>query len=222
LTNGFPPWAGAYLRLITKAGGRDTLYLEVLRQREFGDTGTYFSAADSHTLNDDWYWFAAVAGSSGGFFFPALRVDAQLNKKWLARRQLVTSFGGGYFKAKDAHRDSSVSIGGIYYFQSPWVVQGGVRWNRSMPGEVISRSQFVAVSRGRQGQRYLVFRAGTGREAYQALAPGEVLVDFPSRDVSATWKQWLGEDWGFNSSAEYYRSRVYQRVGASFGIFKSF
>jgi YaiO family outer membrane protein len=52
LTNGFPPWAGAYLRLITKAGGRDTLYFEVLRQREFGGTGTYFSAADSHTFND--------------------------------------------------------------------------------------------------------------------------------------------------------------------------
>jgi hypothetical protein len=82
------------------------------------------------------------------------------------------------------------------------MVQGAVRWNRSMPGEVISQSQFVAVSRGRQGQRYLVFRAGTGREAYQALAPGEVLVDFPSRDVSATWKQWLGEDWGFNTSGD--------------------
>jgi hypothetical protein len=47
--------------------------------------------------------FAAAAGSSGGFFFPALRVDAQLNKKWLARRQLITSVGGGYFKAKDVH-----------------------------------------------------------------------------------------------------------------------
>ena len=45
-----------------KPGDRDTLYFEGLRQREFNDTGTYLSAADSHTINDDWYWFIAAGG----------------------------------------------------------------------------------------------------------------------------------------------------------------
>ena len=222
LTNSFPAWTGAYLRLITKAGDRDTWYFEGLRQREFNDTGTYFSAADSHTINDQWYWFTAVGGSSGGFYFPAVRVDSQLNKKWLAKRNIVTSVGAGYFKAKDAHRDSSMSLGAIYYFEAPWIVQGGVRWNRSMPGAVVSRSQFIALSYGREAQRLIAIRGETGREAYQALAPGAVLVDFPSHAVSLSLKQWIGEAWGFNTGVEYYTSHVYQRTGASFGIFKSF
>jgi YaiO family outer membrane protein len=222
LTAGYPNWAGAYLRAIAKAGSRDTAYFEVLRQREFGDTGTYFSVADSHTINDDWYMFAGVAGSDGGFFFPRIRVDAQLNKKWLAGRRLVTGIGGGYYKAKDAHHDSNLSVGGIYYFEGPWVIQGGMRWNRSMPGAVISRSQYVAVSQGRQGKHFIVLRGEAGREAYQALAPGASLVDFPSHGLTTTWKQWLGESWGFNVAGEYYKSDVYQRTGASLGIFKSF
>jgi len=221
LTNSLPPWTGSYLRMILKTGDRDTWYFEGLRQREFNDTGTYFSAADSHVINNDWYWFTAVGSSSGGFYFPAVRVDSQLNRKWLAKRNFVTSIGGGYFKAKDAHRDSSVSLGGIYYFEAPWIVQGGVRWNRSMPGEVFSRSQFIALSQGRETQHFIVIRAETGREAYQALAPGKVLVDFPSHNVSLSLKQWVGKDWGFNIGVEYYKSHVYQRTGASFGIFKS-
>jgi YaiO family outer membrane protein len=222
LTNGFPPWAGAYVRVIAKAGSRDTAYFEVLRQREFGDKGTYFSVADNHTINEDWYMFAGVASSHGGFFFPELRVDAQLHRKWLAKRKLVTSFGGGYYRAKDAHRDSNVSVGGIYYFEGPWLIQGGVRWNRSMPGTVISRSQYVAISQGRQGKHFIVLRADSGREAYQALAPGASLVNFPSHGITTTWKQWLGPTWGFNAIGEYYKSDVYERTGASLGIFKSF
>jgi YaiO family outer membrane protein len=222
LTDGYSPWLGAYLRVLAKPGNRNNLYFEVLRQREFDDTGTYFSFAGDHTINQDWYVFGAVGGSSGGFFFPSLRADAQVNKKWLSKRQLVTTIGAGYFDAKDEHRDSSLFLGGIYYFETPWVLQGGVRWNRSMPGAVISQSQFVALTQGQEGIRYIAIRVDAGREAYQAIGPGEVLVDFPSGAVTLAWKQWLGPDWGFNAVTEYYLSRVYQRTGISFGIFKSF
>ncbi len=222
LTSGYPPWAGAYFRFLMKPGSQDTLYFEVVRQREFDDTGTFFSFADSHTINDDWYWFVAAGTSSGGFFFPTFRVDGQLNKKWLPKRKLVTSFGAGYFDSKDTHRDSSFSLAGVYYFDLPVVLQGGVRWNRSTPGSVISRSQFVAVTQGKEGKHFLAVRGDLGREAYQAIGPGSILVDFPSQVVSATWKQWLGDDWGFNSVAEYYHSSVYQRTGVSIGFFKSF
>jgi len=222
LTNGYPPWVGGYLRLIAKAGGRDTLYFEVLRQREFDDTGTYFSVADSHTINDDWYVFGAIGSSVGGFFFPSVRADAQLNKKWLAKRQLVTTVGAGYFDSKDEHRDASLFLGGIYYFDAPWIVQGGVRWNWSRPGAVVSQSQFLALTHGREGTHFIVFRGAVGREAWQALGPEVSLVNFPSYVLSVNWKQWLSDDWGFNGMTEYYKSSVYQRTGFSFGIFKSF
>lgn len=222
LTNNYPPWRGLYLRSILQPESRDTVYLEALRQSEFGDTGTYMSAGDTHVFNQEWYVFLAAAGSSGGFFFPRVRVDGQLNKKWLARRQLVTSVGGGYFMAKDPHRDANINLGAIYYFRSPWIVQGGIRWNRSAPGAIVSQSQFLALTQGQDGRHYLVFRGETGRQAYQAIGPAAVLVDFPVQVFSAGWKEWLGEDWGFNAVTEYYTSQVYRRTGVSVGIFKSF
>jgi YaiO family outer membrane protein len=151
-----------------------------------------------------------------------VRVDGQISKKWLNKRKLVTSLGGGYFDSKDIHHDSSVAVGGIYYFDKPWTIQGAVRWNVSSPGNVVSRSQFIAVTEGREGEHYFVVRGQTGREAYQAITENIFLVDFPSHDVSVLWKQWLGNDWGFIALGEYYKSDFYQRTGGSIGIFKSF
>ena len=108
-----------------------------------------------------------------------MRVDGQLNKKWLSKRNLVTTLGAGYFDAKDAHRDSSLFLGGSYYFDAPLIVQGGVRWNRSTPGAVISRSQYLAVTQGKDRQYFVVLRGEVGRQAYQALGAGAILVDFP-------------------------------------------
>jgi YaiO family outer membrane protein len=149
-------------------------------------------------------------------------LDGQVSKKWFAKGQLVTSVGGGYFDSKDTHRDSSVAVGAVYYFNAPWIVQSAVRWNRSTPGSVVSRSQFLALTQGREGKHFIVLRGAFGREAYQAIGPETVLVDFSSYEVSTTWKQWLGDDWGLNTVAEYYKSHVYQRTGVSIGFFKSF
>ncbi len=222
LTDPEKDWWGAYLRGAVETDRANTWLGEVVYAERFGDTGTFFSVGNTHIFTEDWYSAVAVGGSSGGFFWPRFRIDAFFNRKWLEQRNLVTSLGVGYYDAKDVHHDYSLSLGATYYFEAPWIVEGGIRFNLSEPGSVKSTSQFIAVTYGRNKQHYVVGRYGFGREAYQVVGPSEVITDFYSRVVSLTWRQWIGRDWGLNAMAEHYRNPFYERNGVEVGIFVDF
>jgi YaiO family outer membrane protein len=221
LTNGFGDWSGGYARGVL-AEGKNIWAAEVNGQYEFGDAGVYLAAGDTYNFNSDWYGALTLGSSVGGFFWPRFRADAFLNRKWLARKQLITTLGYGYYASKDVHRDQSVFIGTIYYFQGPWILEDGVRFNVSNPGVVFSPAGFVAVTEGRNKQHYVTANVGFGQEAYQLVGPNTVLTRFPSQNVTITWRQWTGKNWGFNLVVDYYHSPFYQRGGGSFGFFKEF
>ena len=221
LTNGFGTWAGGYIRGVLSAG-RNILNGEVNGQREFGDSGTYFAAGDTHTFNANTYASMTLGSSAGGFFFPRFRADAFLNQKWLGRKQLIMSLGLGYYAAKDPHRDHSVSIGTTYYFDKPWILEDEVRLNLSNPGGVISPSGFVALTQGKNKHRYVTARVGYGLEAYQLIGPTVVLTSFRSRTATITLRQWIGTNWGANAVADYYGNPFYTRAGVSLGLFRDF
>ena len=44
----------------------------------------------------------------------------------------------------------------------------------------------------------------------------------PTQEVSLTWRQWLGDDWGFNIRGEGLHNKIYDRVGVTTGVFKEF
>ncbi len=221
LTNGFGTWAGGYVRSVLSAG-RDILNGEVNGQREFGDSGTYFAAGDTHNFTANTYASLTLGSSAGGFFLPRFRADAFVNHKWLRRRQLITTLGLGYYSSKDPHRDHSVSIGTTYYFDKPWILEDGLRFNLSNPGGVFSPSGFLALTQGRNKQHYLTVRVGYGQEAYQLIGPADVLASFRSRTATLTWRQWIGSNWGANAVVDYYGSPYYTRAGGSLGLFREF
>jgi YaiO family outer membrane protein len=221
LTNGFGYWAGGYARGVVTQG-RNIWNGEVNGQHEFGDAGVYFAAGDTYTINPDWYGSLTIGSSVGGFFWPRFRGDGFINKKWLAHKQLITTFGFSYYAAKDVHRDHSFFVGSTYYFTTPWILEEGIRFNVSNPGAVFSPAAFVAVTHGRNQQQYVTVRAGFGKEAYQLVGPTVILNDFPSQTFTATWRRWVGESWGVNLVGDYYHSPYYERGGASFGFFRDF
>jgi YaiO family outer membrane protein len=221
LTNGFGYWAGGYSRaVITK--GKNIWNAEINGQHEFGDEGVYLAAGDTYNFNSDWYGSLTAGSSVGGFFWPRFRADGFINKKWMARKQLITTFGFGYYAAKDPHRDHSFFVGSTYYFEKPWIVEEGIRFNISNPGSVFSPAGFVAITQGRNRQHYVTVRAGFGKEAYQLIGPTVELTDFASQTLTVTWRQWVGTNWGVNLVGDYYHSPFYQRGGTSFGFFKEF
>ncbi len=221
LTDGFGNWTGGYARgVITQKN--NTWNAEINGQHEFGDAGVYFGAGDTYNFNPDWYGSLTLGSSAGRFIWPRFRADGFINKKWMARRQLITTFGFGYYAAKDVHRDHSFFIGSTYYFGKPWILEEGIRFNVSNPGSVFSPAGFVAVTQGRNLQHYITVRAGLGKEAYQLIGPTSTITDFHSQTLTITWRQWVGPHWGFNAVADYYHNPTYLRGGMSFGFFKEF
>jgi YaiO family outer membrane protein len=221
LTNGFGRWDGGYIRGVYKEG-KNVFNGEVNGQQEFGDSGTYFAVGDTYTFNPDWYGALTVGSSAEGFFWPRIRVDGFLNKKWLGRKQWVTTAGYGYFEAKDVHRNHYLYLGSTYYFTKPWIVEEGMYFNISNPGTVFAPAGFVAVTQGHNRRQYITVRAGLGEEGYQLVGPTVTLTQFESQTFSVTWRRWLGPSWGLNLVADYYHNPFYMRGGSTFGFFKEF
>jgi YaiO family outer membrane protein len=221
LSDGFGHWSGGYARTsITQ--GKNVWFAEINGQHEFSDAGVYYAVADTYTISPDWYGSLTVGSSAGGFFWPRFRADGFINKKWLRRKQFITTLGVAYYESKDVHRDHTFYAGSTYYFTKPWIVEEGVHFNLSNPGTVYSPSAFVAVTEGHDKHYYITARVGLGEEAYQLVGPTATLNDFKSQTVTVTWRKWVHKSWGINLVGDFYHSPFYSRGGSIFGVFKDF
>lgn len=221
LTAGYPSWRDTTLRGIYEVDAH-VLQAELSAKREFDESGVFFGLSDTYTINADWYASLAVGAGDGAFYLPQIRADAFVYRKWLAKKNLVSSVGFGYYDAPDGHRDRSLTLAAIYYFDAPWVVEAGVRLNRSDPGSVDTHRQFIAATYGRHRQSLISVRYGWGGEGYQAIGENTSLVDFQSNELSVMWRRWVTPRAGFLVNLERYRNSFYTRSGVSVGIFKQF
>jgi YaiO family outer membrane protein len=227
VTNNQGNWAGQHIRGEFQTDQANRWNALLLHQRKFKENGNYVAVGNVHEINQD-YSTDVTIGAGEGIFMPRLRADAFLNRKWLERRNLVTTFGLGTNKSRNGYSDFSGFLGASYYFDSPWIIQGGARFNNSSPGDVFSASYFLAVTQGRHNDYYLTLRYGFGKEAYQVIGTGNTLVDFRSQIVSLNWRQWVEKStetekgWGFDATGEYYHNPNYNRTGITLGVFKEF
>ncbi|MFO1436427.1 MAG: YaiO family outer membrane beta-barrel protein [Gammaproteobacteria bacterium] len=223
LDKGFDDTYGTYARFNhTPADGKNTWFGEVVYLNRFGDDGTFFSVGNTHLLNELYYSTVSFGTSAGGFFWPSFRADASLSRRWLPKRNFVSTLGIGYVDAKDDHRDLSLLLEGAYYFNLPWIAQAGVRVNESDPGSVVTPSGYVALTYGHDFDRFVTLRYGVGRQGYQALASPSFVVDFPFQELTLTWREWITQDFGFNLVGYGFGSDVYDQTGLEFGLFKEF
>lgn len=221
LSGGFGNWRDVTLRG-TYGLPSHVLQGELSQNHRFGVDGTFVGLSDTYTFNEDWFGSVAVGAGDGAFYLPKFRVDATLYRKFLPGRNLVGSVGVGYYDAPTGYTDRSVSLGAAYYFEAPWIVEGGVRMNTSNPGSVKSQQQFVALTYGRPKQNLVTGRYGWGTEGYLAVAAGAQLVNFDSREASLTWRHWLNPSTGVLVGVNRYTNPSYRRSGATVGIFHDF
>ncbi|MDB5966490.1 MAG: putative lipoprotein [Polaromonas sp.] len=221
LSAGYGGWRDLTLRGSYGLPGQ-LLQGEVSTLRRFNQNGSYIGVGDTVTFNQDWYGSVAAGAGDGAFYLPRYRIDATLYRKWLADRNLVTSVGGGYYSAPDGHTDRSLSLGLVYYFKAPWIVEGGVRFNSSNPGSVRTHQQFAAVTWGRDKQDLVTGRYGWGGEGYLATGPSTQLVNFQSDEASLAWRHWVTPQTGVLMSVNRYKNPLYIRSGLSVGIFHDF
>src|SRR5690606_30468576 len=81
LSDGQGTWFGQNIRGEVQTDVQNRWKAEYLHQREFGDSGNYFSVGNVHSFNPDWYSDVSVGTSTNGFFLPSYRIDAFLSKK---------------------------------------------------------------------------------------------------------------------------------------------
>ena len=217
LTAGYPRWREAGL-LLTVPAGSHVWRAEVAATDRFGERGTWLSVMDTFTIDPDWYASIAAALGDGAFYLPRTRIDAFIHRKLLADRSLVAFAGVSGARAPDGHSDRAIEAGAILYFAAPWVLQAALRFNESDPGGVRTRQQYVALSR-MGGADQWTLRYGWGREGYLAIAPGNALVDFASREASLRWRHALDRDSGVTLALEHYRNPTYRRNGIALGYF---
>jgi YaiO family outer membrane protein len=221
LDSGFDDWKGAFVRGSWQQNEKNIWDAEILHQQRYGEWGTYYVAGVTHIFNDDWYGSLHI-GTSSAFFFSKLRVDAFINRKVLPERNLVLTAGIGYDKAQQVNTDRSLYLGASYYFETPYILEGGVRFNRSSPGPENSTRYRVALTYGRAFERYIIGEIDWGTEAYQYIAEDVSILDFDSQVYALTWREWVKRDWGFALRGEIYQSDNYDRLGIEASVFKHF
>ena len=219
LSAGLPDGNAATLRGVWSMKSGDTLIGDVLEERKFGQRGGVAALAWVHVLSPEWYAIATGAAGHGGPNWARWRVDAQLSRKWLAARQLVTSAALYHASFDNDRSDQGLRLSATWYTALPAVLELGTAINLSQPGRVRSQMPYASATFGREGAWYLSARVSSGREAYQAIGAGQQLVDFHSDSLSLGWRQWLGRTWGLTAQAEHYRNPTYRRSTAGLGVF---
>lgn len=218
LSAGEPPWREAALHA-SHAFDRHFVQAELSATKRWGESGAYAAVVDTYKIDPDWYMSAGVGAGDGAFYLPRVRADALLYRKLGAERQLVLFTGPGYVRAPDGHTDRAWSVGALYYFESPWALQGTVRFNESDPGSVRTRQYALAATHGAGTADEVVMRAAWGREGYQAIAAQTTIVDFPSREASVLWRHRVDARNGIALSLDHYRNPYYERTGGAIGWF---
>ena len=220
VSGGFGDWRSALVRLVAPSSTSRTVWqVEGVWRRAFGDEGQFVSAGFQHAFSPDWLASMSAGAGSGDFIFPDARLDVALSRKWLSRRQLVTTIGGTMVDAKRGYHDQGTFVSAALYALPAMVVEGGARWNRSTPGDVTSTRAFGAVTLGTERRRWIVARGSTGNEGYQLVGPVATLERFNSHEASVSWREWLGRNWGVLLQGEHYTNPHYERTGVTGGFF---
>jgi YaiO family outer membrane protein len=221
-------WQDAYFNGLVSSGG-NSFAGQFSRQDHYGDTGWYYSLGWTRVWSADWYSELDFGTSTvSGFFLPKARVDALINRKLLARKQLVLQLGAGYDLSKRVFPslvhdfDYRGQIGAVYYFERPWIVQSGFTMTLANPGNIMAPSGFLAVTQGRVKEHYLTLKASLGREGYELFGTGQSIFDFAFQDYSVNWRQWMGPNWGFDLAVEHEVKPIYHRNGGTVGLFLDF
>jgi YaiO family outer membrane protein len=229
LSGTYSNWNDFYLRGVL-SGGPNTVHLELTHEDRFSDSGWFGTLGLTHTFSPNWYGQFSGGASVGGFFLNRYSFTGVMNRKLLSRKQLVINGGIGFDRSKTVNYDERFQGGAAYYFsQVPVVMQGGLMWTHTTPGNVFARTQYLAVNEGYEKEHYFTLRYEWGREGYEVIAPlsaslptSNVLFDFPERTVNGTWRQWIGPNWGFNFNIEQHQETSYHRWGGTAGVFLDF
>ncbi len=221
LTGPYSSWRHQTVHGVLEQGDH-VLQGELSNKNEYDTGGTFLGLTDTVTLDDNKFASLSVGVGDGAFYLPRYRLDGFLYNKWLPKQNFVSSLGVGYYDAPDGHVDLSISLGGAWYFEQPIVLEGGVRFNRSNPGGVMTHQQFIAASYNPDSRNAWSARVAWGSEGYLPVALNTNLVNFNSQEASLAWHRRINQNWGASISINHYRNPTFERSGVDIGLSRHF
>lgn len=224
LTAGLSRWRDGFVRgNLVLPSQQGVVGWEVLQQNHFDESGRGLSLSLTRDLSERWYGMVGAGVGTSAMFLPSQRVDVALYRKWLVQRQLVTGLQFTRVLSGDRlYTDRTWQLSASYYFDMPLVAELGSKTNTSNPGQVATRRYYAAFSQGRDKQHYFSVRYDAGREGYASMGPNGALVDFKSTVWTATWRQWVSRQSGFELGVERYNNPSYRRNSATVSVFHDF
>lgn len=220
-SNNVGDWFGQFVKGEYQTDPWNRWNATIQHQEAFHDQGMYFGVGNTHTFNEDWYSDVGVGFGTDAVFLNRLRLDALLNRRWLPKRNLITTIGYSHYRSESPYRGNGLLASVSYYFDAPWIVQAGIRGDIGDPGSLFGYSAYAALTHGYYKRYFITGRVGWGREAYQIVG-NSVDTEFNSQTLGLNWRQWLGDDWGYNLAGEYYHQPAYHRTGGVVSVFKEF
>ena len=219
VTNDFGDWKGVGIQAHVPTGTTNVWFGDLIAQEAFKDRGVYLSGANRHQFGSDWFTFVGVGGGTGDYYFPDLRVDAQVGRAWLGRKNLVTTVGAMYANSKSVYQDVALT-GSLAVYLPGVTIEGGGRVNWSSPGQVTTGRGYGAVTAGRERKRFVTLRVAGGYEGYQLTGAVETEQKFQSYEASLSWREWLGGHVGTFVQLVWYHNPFYTRNGITAGVFR--
>ncbi|RQO78194.1 hypothetical protein DBR44_00105 [Aquitalea sp. FJL05] len=219
LSAGNPSWSGVYVAGVWQSNAGNVFDWIAEQDSRFGEHGVALNGGWNHDFNPDWFGRLELGRSSSGTFWPGTHYGAALNRKWLAERNLVTTFGLAYNDNRQGYSDRILTLGLVYYFAAPWVIEGGVHRTISNPGGVASMQGYGAVTYGRNAWRLVTLAINAGGEGYMPIGNNQPRQLFDSQLYQLSWREWVGKHWGLHAGVELYHSPYYQRSGLTTAVF---
>jgi YaiO family outer membrane protein len=160
--------------------------------------GTQQAYGGGAYINFSKYAYAIVgtgfAPNRGAILYPSFRYDITGVIKVPKVGGLLVTPGYSSYRMGGGHAKIA-SMGAIYYYKRV-ILNGGMSYNRSYPGNLPSESGFLSFMTGRQGKYWLGAGASGGNIHYQLIGIIPFDARFSAYGFSAFFQKWIGKNWG--------------------------
>ncbi len=217
VTNGYGGWQGLYVRAV-QPGMRDTWYVDALALRAFCERGVQVGATQRHDWNGRVFQMIGANIGSGAAIMPRARVDGALGLRLGAAKAWQATAGLSYVKSVTELSDVAGLASVAWYAPHAIVIEAGVRYNVSRPGNVRSQRFSSTTVWTPSSRRSFSLRAGAGSEGWQIIRTGTTLRQFHSQETALSWREKVSTSLALSAQADWYRNPFYTRSGVTLGV----
>ena len=217
VSNGYGDWSGAYARVIVP-GARNTLFLDALGVRGFGERGVQGGVAHRLAWNDRWFHMLGVNVGDGSPLFPRYRTDGLIGRRWGATGAVQTVAGASYVQSIATLSDVALLGAATWYAPNGFVLESGIRYNTSRPGDINSHRVHAIAMYAPNSRRSFSTRLIGGTEGWQIVNVGTTLTRFASQELALAWRERIGTSRALNVQFDRYSNPYYTRMGVTLGV----